>query len=69
MTRERSESRRRFLKPLAWTGAGLLAGGLAVDAAHEQHWLQVTRQCELTEGEQEAILHANADRLLAASGS
>lgn len=30
--------------------------------------LKVTRECEFTEAEQEAILHANADRLLAASG-
>jgi len=37
------ESRRRFLKRLAWAGAGVLAAGLGLDAACERHWLQVTR--------------------------
>lgn len=40
---EPTQARRQFLKRLAWAGAGLLAGGLALDAAYERHWLQVTR--------------------------
>ena len=40
---EPKQARRQFLKRLAWAGAGLLAGGLALDAAYERRWLQVTR--------------------------
>ncbi len=40
---EPKQARRQFLKRLAWAGAGLLAGGLGLDAAYERRWLQVTR--------------------------
>ena len=40
---ERKRARRRFLKRLAWAGAGVLSGGLVLDAVCERNWLQVTR--------------------------
>ena len=43
MATEARESRRLFLKRLAWAGAGVFAGGLALDGAYERRWLQITR--------------------------
>lgn len=42
MTAAPTQTRREFIRKIGWLIAGVAAGGTAVDAAYEKHWVEVT---------------------------